>query len=78
MKLSPFLTKPGHLSVGYMHHVSSLPIHTGTGLPFPDLCFDLMPSICIEVCSMQKHFKWSVVSVRKMLSDILVHDIESL
>lgn len=61
-----------------VHHISYLPIHTGAELPFPDLCFDLMPSICIEVCCMQKHFRWSVVSVRNMLSDVSVHDIESL
>lgn len=63
----------------YVHRImSSLPIHTDAELPFTDLCFDLMAATCIQVCSMQKPFKWSVVSVRNVLRGVLLHNIESL
>ena len=41
------------------------------------LIYALMQSTGSEVCSMQKHFRWSVGSVRKMLS-VLLCDVESL
>ena len=41
------------------------------------LIYASMPSTCTEVCSMQKHSRWSVGSVRKVLS-VLLRDVESL
>lgn len=65
--------------MGYVHRVIfAFPIHADAELLFTDLCFYLMPSTSVEVCFMQKHFKWSVVSVRRMLRYVILHNIESL
>lgn len=52
--------------------ISPLPMYTDAELPFTDLDVELMPSIFYE-----KAFKWTVMSVRKMLRGILLHNIES-
>ena len=91
VKLSLFLTKPGPWARGMctVFSLLSLPLLVHTEVCVVScfspaescfclfLIYALMQSTGTEVCAMQKHFRWSVGSVRKMLS-VLLCDVESL